>query len=796
MNYLNVKSTFQHLKKNKFHALLNIFGLAVGLLFFFHIVIYIGYEKGYDTFFESHERIFRVNYDITQNNEQVLHSTKTPRQLFRRLQDEVPEIEYSGIGYIENVLVRYGDRYFSEQPDLWVEGDFIEVFGIKMIRGTASLNQANTCVISESKAHEIFGAEDPIGKVFLVNEGMRHEITGIFKDLPTNTHIHFDYFMPIRTWVMMGVLADQGDFRGAAWWTYVKIREGVAPEQVEKSIAAVAKKYLTHLAAQNREGKFTLQPLSRLHYSTSRDGELGVSTREKTIDALMMVAALILAVVWMNYINLATALSRKRLNVFATFRKLGAGKDTLIGMSFIESIMINIAASVLSVFLFFITRPLFRSLIGVPVESGEINYLTIGLLIFVLIVAGVFITSIISSIPMLKVNPVLLQQRRMSKNSGSQWLVGLQIFTSIFLVICSIMVTKQIRFMQQAELGVKLDQVLVINGAATTHSDPLRREHFLMFRDEAVQLAGIQSGTASMNVPGQPVRSRNSNLSRPDQQSVLKREVPLGQIDDGYIDTYDLKLLAGRNFGQPFWLDSSNVIISESTAKLLDFKTPDEAIDNQLRLGNRIFNIKGVVNDFHHEGLKKPSEPILFTHTHPSEFGYYSFRINGESRLALAQLKIVWNKHYPNDPMDYFFSDEYFNQQYNEEMRLSKILTAFTLFAIIMASLGLFGLISFFAQQRTKEIGIRKVNGATVAEIMLLVFSYFARLELVAFLLACPLAWFVMDRWLEGFAYQTTVSWWIFLLTGSIAFAIAVVSVIMQTYKAATKNPVEALRYE
>jgi putative ABC transport system permease protein len=796
MNYLNVKSTFQHLKKNKFHSLLNIFGLAVGLLFFFHIVIYIGYEKGYDSFFDSHERIFRVNYDITQNNEQVLHSTKTPRQLFRRLQDEVPEIEYSGIGYIEKVLVRYGDRYYSDQPDLWVEGDFIEVFGIKMIRGIASLNQANTCVISESKAHEIFGSEDPIGKVFLVNEGMRHEITGIFKDLPSNSHIHFDYFMPIRTWVMMGVLADQGNFRGADWWTYIKIRKGATPEQVEKSIGTVAEKYLTHLAPQNREGKFTLQPLSKLHYSTRRDGELGVSTREKTIDALMLVAALILAVVWMNYINLATALSRKRLNVFATFRKLGAGKDTLVGLSFIESIMINAAAIVVSVVLFFVTRPLFRSLIGVPVESGEINYAAIGLLIFVLIVAGVVITSIISSIPMLKVNPALLQQRKMSKNSGSQWLVGVQIFTSIFLVICSIMVTKQIRFMQAAELGVNLKQVLVINGAASTHSDRLRREHFLMFRDEAVQLAGIKSGTASMNVPGQPVRSRNSNLARPDQQSVLKQEVPVGQIDDGYIGTYDLKLLAGRNFEQPFRLDSANVIISESTAKLLDFKTPNEAIDHQLRLGSRIFNIKGVVNDFHHEGLKKPAEPIIFTHTHPSEFGFYSFRINGEPRQVLAELKTLWNKHYPNDPMNYFFSDEYFNQQYNEEMRLSKILTAFTLFAIIMASLGLFGLISFFAQQRTKEIGIRKVNGATVAEIMFLVFSYFARFEIAAFLLACPVAWFVMNRWLEGFAYQTTVSWWIFILTGAIAIIISVVSVFTQSYKAATKNPVEALRYE
>jgi len=796
MNLINIRSTFNHLKKNKFHSLLNVFGLAVGLLFFLHIVLYIGYEKGFDSFWTDNDRIYRVNYDITQTGERVLHSTKTPRGLFRVIQEEMPEVEHAGIGYIEQVLVRYEDRYYSDQPDLWVEGDFAEVFGLEMKRGKATLNQPNTCVISESKAQEIFGNVDPIGKVLIVNEGMRHEITGIFEDLPANSHIHFHYFMPIRTWVNMGFLADRDGYDGAGWWTYIKVKEGVTTDQAEKSLNNLVNKYFTHLPRQEREGKLTLQALTNIHYSTQRDGELGVSTRKSTVDALMLIAALILLVVWMNYVNLSTALSRKRLNVFATFRKLGAGKASLFNLAIIESSIINLAAIVLGVLLFFVTRGVFNRMMNVPIENSAINYGAIALLIAGLILAGIFITSTISSIPMLKVNPALQQQKKTMKNSGSQWLVALQFFTSVFLVISSITVAKQISFMQKAQLGVDLEQVLVINGAASTHSDPLRREHFIMFRDEAVQIAGIESGTASMNVPGQPVRFRNSNLARPEQQSILTRQVPVSKIDDGYIDTYGLTLLAGRNFEQPFRNDSANVIISESTAKLLEFDSPAEAINRQIRMDNRLYTIKGVANDFHHEGLKKSAEPIIFTHVHPFEFGFYSFKLKGDIQQLLAQLKPIWDKHYPNDPMDYFFSNEYFNRQYNDELRLSKILTAFTLFAILVASLGLFGLVCFFAQQRTKEIGIRKVNGATVSDIILLVFSFFMRYEIAAFLLACPLAWYFMNRWLQGFAYQTTISWWVFFITGAVAILISIVSVISQSWKAARRNPVEALRYE
>jgi putative ABC transport system permease protein len=350
--------------------------------------------------------------------------------------------------------------------------------------------------------------------------------------------------------------------------------------------------------------------------------------------------------------------------------------------------------------------------------------------------------------------------------------------------------------MEKADLSIDLDNVIVLRGAASTHTDRLRREHFNAFREEVIQINDITSGTASMNIPGQPLRFSVSDLSRTDLAGELKREVALGNIDDGYINTYGLKLLAGRNFEQPIRNDSARTIITESVVQILGFNSPEAAVGEQLRFGNTIYTIKGVVNDFHHEGLKKTVKPVIFIHRHPFEFGFYSFKIQGDIGTSLAHLRTLWSKHYPNDPFDYFFSDEYFNQQYNEEIRLSRILTAFTLFTIIVASLGLYGLISSIAEQRTKDISIRKVNGATVKDIIVLMLSFFTRFEIPAFLLACPLGWIIMNKWLQGFAYQTNLSWKIFVLTGLIAFIIAAASVMSQSYRAATKNPADTLRYE
>jgi putative ABC transport system permease protein len=761
-------------------------------------MIYISYENEYDTFVKDYSRVYRINYDITQNGESVLHSAKTPRRLFRVVKNEVPEVEYTAMAYIENVLVNYNGHLFSDQPDLWVEGDFAEIFGLEMVKGVATLNDAWKCIISESKAREIFGNEDPIGKVLRVNEGMLHTITGVYKDLPSNSHVKFDYFMPIRTWVEMGVIAPQSreDFSGASWWTYIKLKDGADRSAVEKSLDGISEKYLTHLERQNRQGKFTLQPLKKLHFSTERDGELGVSIREKTVNALYLIAALILIVIWLNYINLSTALARKRIDVLSVYRKVGAGRFDMIRLSLIEGFIINISALVLAVVLYFLTSTLFSKMINIPVSEGYIRFGSVLGFCAVVFISGTIISAILSAIPALRVNPALTHQNKISKSRGAIWLVGIQFFFSCFLIACSFVVSNQIHFMQNAELGVNLNNVVVLQGAASTHSDPLRRQHFNMFREEVLRSPYFSAGSASMNVPGQPVRFRNSNLSTEDMKSSLKREVMVGHIDDGYIETYGLELLAGRNFSQPFENDTSNVIISRSVCDLLSLGSPEAAIGNRLRMGNRLYTIKGVVNDFHHEGLKKPEAPIIFIHAHPFEFGYYSFRIKGDEKKALEDLSSIWPKHYPNDPMTYFLSTDFFNKQYNEENRLSSILTAFTIFSIVITAVGLFGLISFFTQQRTKEIGLRKVNGATTGNIMILLFSVFLRFEAIAFIISCPLAWIIMQKWLQGFVSKTPIELWIFAVTGFIAFGISVLSVASQSYLASIKNPAESLMYE
>jgi putative ABC transport system permease protein len=796
MSSLSLRSTWNHLVNNKFHTILNIFGLATGLVFFIHLFIYISYEYGYEGHIKARDRIFRVNYDITSGGEKVIHSAKTPRRLFRVLKEEVPGIEYTALAYVEDVLVRYENKLYSDQSDLWVEGDFAEMFELEMVKGRARLNDAFFCIISESKAREIFGNEDPVGKLLYVNQGMKHEISGVYKDLPSNSHIHFDYFMPIRTWVMIEGIPREETFSGSDWWTYIKIKEGADIKEIEKGLDETAAKYLTALKRQNRTGKFSLQPLSELHFSTDRVGELGTTMRKKTFEALVLIAILVLVVIWMNYVNLSTALARKRLNVFAIYRKMGASGFSLLKMSLIESAIVNSAAILLALAVWVLTRSFFSRLIGIPISDGYLNYPKISIIISLILAAGIALTATMSSIPALRVNLVSDQRKRDWRNNGSFWLVGLQFFISCFLIMCTLMVTRQIRFMQKADLGVDLGQVIVLKGAASTHTDSLRREHFNAFRDDVLKVSEFRSGSASMNAPGQAVRYRRSNLSLPEKPGELKTEITLGNIDDGFIETYGLKLLAGRNFEQPISNDYRRVIISESVSNLLGFGSPGEAVNRQLRMGNDLYTIKGVVNDFHHESLKKTSEPIIFIHRHPSEFGYYSFRIQGNVDRAVAHIRNVWPRHYPNDPLNYFFSNDYFNEQYNEEIRLSRILGAFTIFAIIVASLGLYGLISFVAEQKTKEIGLRKVNGAEVSDILRLMLSCFIRFEAAAFLLAAPLAWLVMNRWLRGFAYQASIAWWIFALTGAIAFVISVLSTIAQSYRAATRNPVEALRYE
>jgi putative ABC transport system permease protein len=379
-------------------------------------------------------------------------------------------------------------------------------------------------------------------------------------------------------------------------------------------------------------------------------------------------------------------------------------------------------------------------------------------------------------------------------------MVILQMALSIIFLSITMMVYKQILFMKKAALGLDLNNVITLNAPASLNSDTTRRTKYLSFRRELLNEPEFKSVTANSFTPGESPRYGNVEYVRPDAGVRPNSTFFENTGDDGMIETFGLKLIAGRNFSS---LPSDNrrrVLLNESTIKELQFGSPEEAIGKYIYRANRDtvpIEVIGVIADFHNEGLQKPIYPMIYNNGHPFEFGYYSVRLTtNETSKALNKMKTIWLSHFPSDPMDFFYAQNFFFKQYHSETRFGKFHTSLTILSITIACLGLFGLIVFYLDQKQKEIGLRKINGARVAEIMLMLAREFARWLAIAFLIAAPVAWFVVDKWLQNFAYKTDLSWWIFALAGFSALCIAMLTVSWQSLRAATRNPVEALRYE
>jgi putative ABC transport system permease protein len=371
---------------------------------------------------------------------------------------------------------------------------------------------------------------------------------------------------------------------------------------------------------------------------------------------------------------------------------------------------------------------------------------------------------------------------------------------SIFFISATLIVYKQIVYMRNADMGINFHQVITITAPASLNIDSTKRRRFLSFREDLLHSSEFKAATANTFTPGQSPRYGNNEFIRPAagiRPSSLFFE---NNGDDGLIETFRLKLIAGRNFSPVPSLNAHRVIINERSVKEFGFKNPEEAIGSFVRRTGRDtvpIEIIGVLADFNNEGLQKPIYPMIYNNGHPFEFGYYSVRLNTRDvNKALAHLKEIWTNHYPSDQMNYVFADEFFFRQYQSEERFGKFYTLLTILSLAISCLGLFGLIMFYLGQKSKEIGIRKINGAKINEVILMLIKDIAIWLTIAFMIASPVAWYVMNKWLENFAFKTDLSWWIFALAGFVTLCIALLTVSWQSWRAATRNPVEALRYE
>ena len=792
-------SAIRTLLKNKGISIINVCGLTLGLTAFLFIVHYLFYEISFDAFFPESKSIYRVNADIKTGDELFYHGSKTSRALYFALKKDVPGIEANGDAYFESCLIRFEEAKLAQQRVLWVDEGIEKVFPFHLTKGTIDFTRPLTGIIAESKVAPVFGNQDPIGKIMKVNEGMPVEITGVFKDLPSNTHLTADYYISVKTWEQYGWISRTPSWNSGGYWNYLKLKPGVKVKNIEETLTKLVNTN-TPRRVSERTTTIFLQPVSDLHYIRGLEGEMGSQTNQKSLFFLLVIALLTVLIAWINYVNLSTALAAKRADEIGMRKLIGASKFHIWLQSFIETVILNLAAIILSLILYRVLLNSFAQFFEIPLAEAAvpIRYVIWSLIGIALI--GILFSSIYNTMTLAGLNPFSGKKVVRQSKGFQKGMVIFQMALSIVFLSITLTVYRQILFMKKADLGLDFNNVITLNAPASLNSDTSRRTKYLSFRRDLLSEPEFKSATANSFTPGESPRYGNVEYDRPDAGVRPNSTFFENTGDDGLIETFGLKLIAGRNFSS---LPSDNrrkVLLNESTIKELQFKNPEEAVGRFIyRAGNDSVPIEviGVLADFHNEGLQKPIYPMIYNNGHPFEFGYYSVRLTTkETTKALEKLKAIWVNHFPSDPMDMFFAEDFFFKQYHSETRFGKFQASLTLLSIIIACLGLYGLIVFYLNQKRKEIGLRKINGARVTEIMLMLTKDFVIWVGIAFVIAVPVAWYVLGKWLQNFAYRTELSWWIFALAGLLSLVIALITVSWQSWRAANKNPVETLRYE
>lgn len=804
-NYFKI--TIRNLWKNKTFSFINIFGLAAGLVCFLLIAVYVLDELSYDRFYKNADRIFRINSDIKFGGNEI-HIPESSDMMGASLKKDYPEVEaytriYNNNG---NKLVKKGSEWINEYNVAHVDSTFFTVFSLPLIAGDArtALNEPNTVVITESTAKKYFGTTDVLGKTFETNDDSStiYKVTAVIKDIPENSHFKFDFLFSMKN-----VKYNWGDYLSHNFHTYLLLKKGTDyaafekkfPQYVDKYVLPMAKQFMqiNSMADFEKAGNklvYSLTPLTKIHLYSDRTFEIRPAGNIQYVYIFSAIALFILLLGCVNFMNLTTARSANRAREVGIRKVLGTQRKNLVFQFLTESTVMVFLSLLLAIAIAYLVLPLFNSVSG---KSMSLNIIFSPLVLPLLIVLPFAVGIIAGSYPAFYLSffrPIEVLKGKLSSARGNgrlrSALVVFQFTTAIILIVGTIVVYSQLNYIRNKDLGFKKDQVLIVNDAYALN------QNIQSFKNEMLQQPGVVGGTVSSFLPVTS-SSRNDNSYSRDatMNSQNGFNMQTWRVDYDYLKTMGLQLANGRNFSPDFGTDSSAVIINESAAKFLDYTDP---------LGKKIYSLDsrpvaytiiGVVKNFNFESLHKTVGPLgLFL---GKSTGLVSFKIKAaDIPSVLKTIESKWKAMAPGMPFSYRFMDDAFAEMYKSEQRAGKIALTFSVLAILIACLGLFGLATFIAEQRTKEIGIRKVLGASINGIVRLLSKDFVLLVLIAFVIASPIAWWAMNKWLQDFAYRITISWWVFLLAGVAALFIAVITVSFQAVKAALTNPVKNLRTE
>jgi putative ABC transport system permease protein len=804
-----IKIAWRNLLRNKSFSAINIFGLAIGLAVFFLISLFVLDELQYDRHNKNANRIYRINIDLKINGSRFNdHSTPAPMAV--TLAKTYPQIEQAvRIDGGGSILIKKGNETLLEQDAFFADPSLFDVFTLPMLAGDpkTALSQPNTMVISASMAQKYFKTIDVVGKMLKIDNSFLYKITGVIEDVPAQSHLHFNF---IRS------LSSQASSNSDFWLsnsfdTYVLLREGTSQRTLDQYLRETAKKYtepqllnvahssFSDLEKKGEYFKYTSIPLTKIHLHSTLPSEIEPTGNIQYVYIFSVIALFILLIACVNFMNLSTARSANRSKEVGIRKVIGSDRFNLIKQFLTESVLTSLLAFLFAFLLSACLLPYLNQLSG---KEISLNATTIWLVPFLALIA-VFTGLLAGSYPaffLSSFNPVDTLKGKLALGfKGSRFrdiLVIFQFTTAIILIAGTLIIYSQLNYIQDKNVGYTREQVLVIKNAYALD------KHAKTFKDEVLQLPGVLAGSRSGTLPTSSANDWNKNAYSIDATMSANKTKTLidWDVDADYISTLAMQIVKGRNFSSQMATDSNAVIINETAARLLAYKDPINAKlygFNSEAKEVATYNIVGVVKDFNAGSLRYETEPMVLR---LSKYGgQFSFRIKSENiQQTIEQIKSKYHSFegMSDQPFLFSFLDDEFNRLYHNEQRTGKIFISFSTLVIFIACLGLFGLASYAAEQRTKEIGIRKVLGASVNGIVQLLSKDFIRLVFVAIVIASPIAWWAMNKWLEDFANHIDIDWWVFASAGLVAIVIALFTVSFQAIKAALANPVKSLRSE
>lgn len=806
-NYL--KSAWRNIARHKFISFINIFGLTIGITCCLLILTYIINETGYDKYNTNANRTYRVTRIFySGNGVESLHLSAVAPPFGPLLKSAFPEVQQMTRLYPNGtVILRYKEKLFNEENSFFADEHFFDIFSVDVTNGDkfTALNDPYTVMLTDKIAHKYFGDTDPINKTIIL-DNTKHEfkVTGIFKPFPVNAHMHPEIlisFNTLKDTAMYGEKQLETNYGNNSFYTFLLLPKGYNADNLRKRLPSFLDNYvhMPGMAGNVKTSKsvtLTLQKLTDIHLRSHLDDELESNGDITRVYIFSVIALFILLIACINYMNLSTARSALRAKEIGIRKVIGAQRKEIIRQFLSESVLVTWIALLLAVVLTSVLLPYIDKLSNLNLALSELYSWDI----LVALVALPFIIGLISGIYpalfMSSFKPVKVLKGVFKAGSGGvsfrKVLVVTQFAISIILIVATTVVFQQLRYIQQKSLGFNKDHILT-----TAYNGDLDKKYD-SFRNDLLSIPGVKEAGRSSRIPsGRLLDEQGASVMQNGTLQQVKIDLKCLSTDYGFIPTFGMRMAAGRNFSRDYATDTSNYILNETAVKMLGWGSPQNAIDKDMVYGGTKGKVIGVVKDFHFESLHQAIVPMIFYMPPGGNYHRLSLKVGGNNIPAtIAAIGDTWHRYLPDVPFDYGFLDQKFQQLYSSEQEQGSLFTIFSCIAIFIACLGLFGLSAFTITQRVKEIGVRKVLGASVPQIVTELSKDFLKLVIVAAVIAFPIAWYIMNKWLLDFASRIDIEWWVFVLAGIIALIIAFATISFQSIKAANANPVKSLRSE